>query len=713
MAIVRLSIQWRITLLVGMCLLIIVGVLISTSLHRTSQSTALVKERSTSILEDSAHQRLMVEGSVQSLAFQRYLLASYQEGLSLALHTLQLRQLAHEQRLEPAALRRKLTEQVKASLQANPQLLSLYLVFEPNALDGEDADFIGQAGLGSNEIGRFSIYWAQRDGQMSSMATSEAVITDATPVLDGSPFSTWFDCPKTTRKPCLLSPYFDDASGQRTLITTLSFPLIENGKVIAVAGMDISLQNLQQLAREGSDNLYNGSGEISIVSPSGLLAGHSADARLLGQTLEQSHIGNGHKLLDQLRQGKAQMESDNDRLRVLVSLQPIPGSPPWGVLIDAPKETVLQPALELQRELDEQNARDTQLAVIYGLLATAGGLLLVWLTARGVTRPMRGLSAMLKDIASGGGDLTRRLAYARQDELGELASWFNRFLDKLQPLIADLQRLVREAHGSADRSTAIAGQISSRMQQQYREIEQVATASHEMSSSAQDVARSAAQAAEATRGADRATREGLEVIDRTTSTINSLSSAITAAMSQVEGLAVRSERIGSVLEVIRSIAEQTNLLALNAAIEAARAGDAGRGFAVVADEVRNLARSTRDSIEEIRQVIEELQDSTREMVDAMHSGTTQANAGVEQVRLAAVALRRIEDAVTVISDMNLQIAGAAEQQSRVAEEISHNVAIIRDVTESLSAQAQESQHVSQALNRQAGDQQQLAEQFRA
>ncbi|WP_420902141.1 methyl-accepting chemotaxis protein [Pseudomonas nitroreducens] len=251
------------------------------------------------------------------------------------------------------------------------------------------------------------------------------------------------------------------------------------------------------------------------------------------------------------------------------------------------------------------------------------------------------------------------------------------------------------------------------MQQQYRDIDQVATASHEMSSSALDVAHNAAQAAEATRGADHATQEGLDVINRTTSTIDSLSSTIAAAMNHVEGLAVRSERIGSVLEVIRSIAEQTNLLALNAAIEAARAGDAGRGFAVVADEVRNLARSTRDSIEEIRQVIEELQGSTREMVEAMHSGTDQASAGVKQVELATAALHRIGGAVSVISDMNLQIAGAAEQQSRVAEEISQNIAVIRDVTESLSAQAQESQHVSQALNRQAGDQQQLAEQFRA
>src|SRR5690606_36378955 len=139
--------------------------------------------------------------------------------------------------------------------------------------------------------------------------------------------------------------------------------------------------------------------------------------------------------------------------------------------------------------------------------------------------------------------------------------------------------------------------------QQFREVEQVATASQQMSSTAQDVARSAAQAAEAARGANGATQDGLGVIDQTTRNIDRLAADMTSAMSRVEGLAESSEQIGSVLEVIRSIAEQTNLLALNAAIEAARAGEAGRGFAVVADEVRNLAKRTQDSVAEIRQVI--------------------------------------------------------------------------------------------------------------
>ncbi|WP_371921244.1 methyl-accepting chemotaxis protein [Pseudomonas sp. URMO17WK12:I11] len=250
------------------------------------------------------------------------------------------------------------------------------------------------------------------------------------------------------------------------------------------------------------------------------------------------------------------------------------------------------------------------------------------------------------------------------------------------------------------------------MHQQQREIEQVATAANEMSATAQDVAHNAAKAAHAARGADQASQEGLQLIATTRQSIDQLAAGMDTAMDEARALEQRSEQIGSVLEVIRAIAEQTNLLALNAAIEAARAGEAGRGFAVVADEVRSLAQRTQVSVEEIRQVIEGLQQGTQDVVGAMHEGQRQAQSSATRMEQALPALERIGQAVAVISDMNLQIASAAEEQSAVAEEVNRNVAGIRDVTESLSGQAEESARISQALNNLANQQQALMAQFR-
>lgn len=339
------------------------------------------------------------------------------------------------------------------------------------------------------------------------------------------------------------------------------------------------------------------------------------------------------------------------------------------------------------------------------------GSLLIWLTARSVTRPMLAVAGVLHSIATGNGDLTQRLNYRRHDELGQLASGFDRFLDKLQPIIADIQGAANETHQTATQSADISSQASAGMQQQFREIEQVATAVQEMSTTSHAVADNAAQAAQAARHADQATRQGLTVIHDTTRTMDQLIQEVGSAMNQIEGLASSSERIGMVLEVIRSIAEQTNLLALNAAIEAARAGEAGRGFAVVADEVRGLAKRTQDSVGEITEVIATLQSITQAVVDSMRQGHGQATSGVDQVQHAVQALQQIRDAVAVINDMNLQIASASEQQSKVAEELNRTVTGIRSVTESLTVQSEESARVSQTLNRLANRQQQLTGQF--
>ncbi|MBA5013263.1 methyl-accepting chemotaxis protein [Pseudomonas aeruginosa] len=710
----RLSIQWKITLLAGLCLLGVVALLVGLSVYRMQHSSVLVKSASTQMLDESARLRLEARGELQALRIQRYFMDAFQYGKGFSRQILFLRDQAQKRFLDAYDLREDLTRQVRTALAANPEVLGLYVVFEPNALDGKDELFVDQPALGSNDKGRFSLYWAQATpGQLESESMIESELADTSSGPSGAAYNAWYTCPKESGQPCVLDPYFDKVGERQLLMTSIAFPLELDGKVIGVMGLDINLSNLQALSEQGNRELYDGVGQVGILSPAGLFAGNSRDAGLLGKNLAKADPQHAGELLQLLAAGKSRLFNENDDLKVLQPLQPIPGAKPWGVLLEVPKSALLGPALALERQLDDMRREGTWVELGLGLGAAVLGLLVLWLSARGVTRPILGVAHMLRDIASGEGDLTQRLPHTGRDELGELAGWFNRFLDKLQPIIRDVKVSVRDARSTADQSAAISSQTSAGMQQQFREIDQVATASHEMTATAQDVARSAAQAADAARGADQATRDGLALIDRTTQSIDSLAANLTSAMGQVEQLAGSSEEIGSVLEVIRAIAEQTNLLALNAAIEAARAGDAGRGFAVVADEVRNLARRTQDSVEQIRGVIEGLQQGTRDVVDAMHGSHRQAQGSVEQVDEAVAALQRIGEAVTVINDMNLQIASAAEEQSSVAEEINRNVAAIRDVTESLSSQAEESAQVSQSLNRLANHQQGLMEQFKA
>nr|WP_097304315.1 methyl-accepting chemotaxis protein [Pseudomonas chlororaphis] len=714
MSLRQLSIQWKITLLAGLCLAGIVTLLVGLSLYRMEHSSALVKASSMEMLNEAAQARIEAQGEVQALGIRQQFMDAYQYGHGFSRQVLFLREQAEKRFLDAFDLREDLTRQVKSALQANPDLLGLSLVFEANALDGKDELFSGQSELGSNDKGRFALYWSQpTPGKLTSMALPESDMSDTTTGPSGQPANAWFTCPRSTLKPCVIEPYFYVIDGQNVLMTSIVFPLLVNGKVIASLSVDINLNSLQSVSQQASKELYDGQTIVSIISPVGLLAGYSADASKLSQRLDQLDQANGGELIRLLSASTQTQSLHNDNaLKVLAPFTPIPDGKPWGVLLQVPERVLVGPAEALKNQLDQSNKAGTLVELGLGLLAAVLGLLLVWLMARSVTRPILGVAHMLEDIASGEGDLTRRLAYDKQDELGQLAGWFNRFLDKLQPIIAEVKRSVQDARGTADQSSAIATQTSAGMEQQYRQVDQVATASHEMSATAQDVARSAAQAAQAARDADQATRQGLSVIDRTTTSIDHLAADMSTAMTQVEGLAANSEKIGSVLEVIRAIAEQTNLLALNAAIEAARAGEAGRGFAVVADEVRNLARRTQESVEETRQVIEELQSGTQEVVGAMGSSHRQAQGSVEQVGQAVTALRQIGDAVTVISDMNLQIASAAEEQSAVAEEINNNVATIRDVTESLSEQANESARVSQSLNSLANQQQSLMDQFR-
>ncbi|GLH46331.1 methyl-accepting chemotaxis protein [Pseudomonas lactis] len=707
-----LSIRLKIVLLSGLCLLGVIALVVGINIYNTNQNDRLVSDSSSRMLTASVEQLLQSKAAEQAGHLQQTFGENLLVITALADQIKDLRQLGTQRSLEAGALREELNRSVKTAFERNTKVLGIWLSFEPNGLDGKDSEFIDDKARVSNEKGRFSSYWSRAGGEGQNTIMVEDDLTKTTLNLSGTPYNIWYTCPRDTRSTCLLDPYEDTVAGKPVLMTTISLPLIVDGKVIGVIGVDIALTALQATTDAAQKDLFNGAAHLEILSSTGLIAAYSGEPAKVGKNLIDSIGAEGKEIVQLLANDRPVIREQDDTIRAVYPLKPIAGAKSWGVVIKLPKAVMLADNEKLQAVLDEAQATGTLKALLVAAAAGLLGLLLIWLTATGVTRPINSVAAMLKDIASGDGDLTQRLAYAKKDELGELVNWFNRFLDKLQPTIAQIKQSITEARGTADQSSAIARQTSEGMQVQFREIDQVATASNEMSATAHDVANSASNAASAARGADQSAREGMSIIEQSTRDITTLADEVSKAVGEVEALAVNSEQIGSVLEVIRSIAEQTNLLALNAAIEAARAGESGRGFAVVADEVRNLAKRTQDSVEEIRLVIERIQSGTRGVVATMHSSQHQAQSNAGQIHQAVQALGKISDAVTVISDMNLQIASAAEQQSAVAEEVNRNVSAIRTVTETLTGQATESAAISSQLNALASQQMKLMDQFR-
>ncbi|PIB54185.1 methyl-accepting chemotaxis protein [Pseudomonas sp. 2995-1] len=707
-----LSIRLKIVLLSGLCLLGVITLIVSINLYETDQNDHLISDSSSRMLTSSVQSLLQARAAEQAVQLQKTFGENLTAVTALADQVKDLRNLAAKRALEPAALREELNQSLKTAFERNNKVLGIWLSFEPDGLDGKDSEFINDKARVSNEKGRFSSYWSRAGGEGLNTIMVEEDLTKTTPNLNGTPYNIWYTCPRDTRSTCLLDPYEDTVAGKPVLMTTISQPLLVDGKVIGVVGVDIALNSLQTLADAAQKTLFDGAAHLEVISSTGLIAAYSGEPARVGKNLIDTLGAEGNEIVQLLANDSHVNLEQGDTIRAVYAVKPIADAKAWGVVIKLPKHVMLADTVKLQEVLDKAQATGTLKALLVGAAAGLLGLLLIWLTATGVTRPINSVAAMLKDIASGDGDLTQRLAYSKKDELGELVNWFNRFLDKLQPTIAQIKQSITEARGTADQSSAIARQTSEGMQVQFREIDQVATASNEMSATAHDVANSASNAASAARGADQSAREGMQIIEKSTRDITILAEEVSRAVGEVEALAVNSEQIGSVLEVIRSIAEQTNLLALNAAIEAARAGESGRGFAVVADEVRNLAKRTQDSVEEIRLVIERIQSGTRGVVATMHSSQNQAQSNAGQIHQAVQALGKISDAVTVISDMNLQIASAAEQQSAVAEEVNRNVSAIRTVTETLTGQATESAAISSQLNALASQQMKLMDQFK-
>lgn len=321
-----------------------------------------------------------------------------------------------------------------------------------------------------------------------------------------------------------------------------------------------------------------------------------------------------------------------------------------------------------------------------------------------IVGPLRKAVGVLQEVAKG--NLAVRMDSHRRDEIGQLYASMQRMCDGLRGLVTGIGDGIHQLGQVAQAFSeyGIASQNTAQVQAQ--ESEQAASAMTQMVASVQEVADNTQQAREAAELAERQATAGVDVVGETVRQIDRLALGVERSTESVVRLEAESNRISGVLDVIRSVAEQTNLLALNAAIEAARAGDQGRGFAVVATEVRALARRTQECTAEIDLLTHSLQSIAGEAVAQSRESLTLTRQTVELAGKASTALGEISIAVSLIEQMNQQIAAAAVQQHAVAEDVGRSVTRVRDLADSTASNVKGSAQCGLTLTQLSGELQQ-------
>ncbi|CAH8234437.1 Chemotaxis protein [Vibrio aestuarianus] len=317
--------------------------------------------------------------------------------------------------------------------------------------------------------------------------------------------------------------------------------------------------------------------------------------------------------------------------------------------------------------------------------------------ANSIANPIKQIAQRFTDLGKGDGDLSQRIEVKGNDEIAQLSTGFNGFIEKIHQSMKEVASTSHALQSAAESVSEKSNRTHNNSQEQRDQTIQVVAAINQMGATISEIASNAATAAETANQASGNTDEGRAVVNKAKDAISRLAADIENTGKVVEQLASTTQDIGSILDVIRDISDQTNLLALNAAIEAARAGEQGRGFAVVADEVRNLASRTASSTEEIQKMINQLQNDAKDAVTAMASGKVVTQEGVSASDEAVNVLVNISDRIHDISDRNTQVATATEEQSTVVHTINQNIEEINSINEVTTSTAEELAEASQEL----------------
>ncbi|MFM4983521.1 methyl-accepting chemotaxis protein [Aeromonas veronii] len=583
-----------------------------------------------------------------------------------------------------------------SSLQQASGISSIYAQFEPDGYDGEDGNWLGGASHSVAGKGSLEVYFTKDQGGAVAQQAVDAAASEAKFDTSLNEFgirnSEWYLCGRDTRQPCLMEPYLYEISpGNKMLMTSLTVPVLRDGKFVGLAGVDMNLPIFQQLAENLGKSLYDNKADVTLVSKMGLIVGSNRYADKLGRPLKEVGLT--------LPDGQP-VSSDSD----FILHQPIrveAANTQWWLMIKVPKALALSKAHAISNELGTLlvDGQRQQIIAMGGITLLVLGLL-VWFIQT-ITAPLSLISRHVGHLSSNEGDLTQQMEIDTHQELIDLGSQLNAFLGKLRGMVQMSKGIGQQVYQQAREMKHTADTMRNSLDEQNLELESVVSAMHQMSTTAVSVAGYAEQAAQESEAATHHINTAQQTLSNARNEIHTLVGDMHEADKAVALVAQRSTNISRILDVIRAIAEQTNLLALNAAIEAARAGDMGRGFAVVADEVRALANKTRESTDEIGQLIGSLQTEVSSSQRLMNTGIERSTTTVQGTEQAFEALNRVVAQIQQIHDHISQVATAAEQQSAVSDTINQNLMRIGDTANVIGQEASSSHQLSEALEQAA------------